>query len=118
MKKPAKLVLFWTPRILGIFFIFFVGMFSLDVFSMEKGFMDTLLAVFIHNAPALLLLAFLLIGWHREWVASAGFLLFGGWYLFFVRGADVTASLLLGGLPIFIALLFLLGWVMRKKIPD
>jgi hypothetical protein len=93
-------------------------MFSLDVFSMGTGLMETLLAFIIHNAPALLLLAFLLIGWHWEWIAGAGFLLFGAWYLIFVPGADVTATLLLGGLLILIALLFLLGWVMRRKHPD
>lgn len=116
MNKTLKTILFWTPRVLGIFFILLVTMFSLDVFGMGGGLWETLLAFIVHNFPAFVLLAFFLLGWRWEWVGAVGFLLFGAWYLIFAFGVDPLAYLILGGVPILIGALFLLGWIFRKQI--
>jgi hypothetical protein len=91
-------------------------MFSLDVFGMGGGLWETVLGFLIHSIPAFFLLGFLLIGWRWEWVAGVGFLLFAAWYLIFAFGVDAVATLMLGGLPALIGVLFLAGWVLRKKI--
>jgi hypothetical protein len=41
--------LYWTPRILGIIFVLFLMMFSLDVFDTGLTLDQTILALFIHN---------------------------------------------------------------------
>jgi hypothetical protein len=109
-------MLFWTPRILGILFILFIGMFSLDVFGMGGGFWATLGGFFIHNIPAIVLLIAMMLGWRREWVAAVGFAAFGAWYLTSVRGFDLGTYLLLAGVPLLVAVLFLLGWIFRRQI--
>jgi hypothetical protein len=118
MNKPVKQTLFWTPRILGILFVLFVGMFSLDVFGEGAGFWQTLGAFLIHNIPAFFLLAALILGWRWEWVGALGFIAFGVWYVTFAlaRGLDATSYLLLTGIPLLIGALFLVGWFYRKQI--
>ena len=118
MNKPVKQTLFWTPRILSILLIIFVALFSFDVFGEGAGFWETLGAFLLHNIPTFLLLAVLILGWRWEWVGTLGFVAFGVWYITFAltRGLDVTAYLLLAGIPLLIGLLFLVGWFFRKQI--
>ncbi|NTW36914.1 MAG: hypothetical protein HGB17_12440 [Syntrophobacteraceae bacterium] len=115
MKKKGWNWLYWMPRVLGILFILFVMMFSMDVFGMGAGTWETLLAFLVHNLPAFALLIFLLLGWRWEWVAGVGFILFGAWYIIFAFGVDPWALLTLGGIPLVIGFLFLAGWMLRKK---
>lgn len=116
MNKIAKSILFWTPRILGILFILFVGMFSLDVFGTGAGFWVTLGGFFIHNIPTLILLATLLVGWRWEWVGAVGFLAVAVWFLGIFHAGDWLFLLIFIVIPALVGVLFLLGWVWRKKI--
>ena len=116
MNKTIKKVLFWTPRIMGILFVLFLSLFSLDVFDMELGFWETLLAWLIHSIPSVVLLVSLVLAWKWEWI---GALIFIGWailYLVAFRAQSLSAYLAISGLPAFIGLLFLLGWIWRKQI--
>jgi len=116
MPKPLKAFLFWTPRILGILLILFLALLSLDVFEMGGGFWAILLGLVMHNIPMLLLLAALIAGWRWEWIGALAFGTFGIWYMLGMRGFDAAASILLGGIPILVGLLFLAGWIWRKKL--
>jgi len=116
MNKTIKKVLFWTPRIMGILFVLFLSLFSLDVFDMELGFWETLLAWLIHSIPSVVLLVALVLAWKWEWI---GALIFIGWailYLVAFRDQSLSAYLAISGLPALIGLLFLLGWIWRKQI--
>jgi hypothetical protein len=116
MNKTIKKVLFWTPRFMGILFVLFLSLFSLDVFDMELGFWETLLAWLIHSIPSVVLLVALVLAWKWEWI---GALIFIGWailYLVAFRDQSLSAYLAISGLPAFIGLLFLLGWIWRKQI--
>lgn len=55
MTKVNKYI-FWTPRILSILFILFLAMFSLDIFEGNYGFWGTIVGLFMHNIPAMILL--------------------------------------------------------------
>lgn len=116
MTKAARRWLFWTPRILGILFALFVGMFALDVFGEGYGFWETMLALFMHLVPAFLILAALAISWRWEW---AGGLLFCALALVLAvmtqGGAPWIAYLSLCGPPLLIAFLFLLNWLLRPS---
>jgi hypothetical protein len=112
MSKPIKSALFWTPRILGILFTLFLGLFSLDVFGTGATFWETVAAFLIHNIPVFVLLVVLILAWRWEWVGAAAFIGFGIWYLILMRGQFFILALV----PILIGGLFLLGWIWRKKI--
>ena len=73
--------IYWTPRILAIIFILFLALMSLDVFSEELNFWQTLLALFMHNIPALVLLIVLIISWKHEIVGGIAFILAGITYM-------------------------------------
>jgi len=63
-------LLFWIPRILAIIAIGFMMMFSMDCF--EMGGTDILVCLFMHNIPALIIAAVLVIAW--KWELPGGIL--------------------------------------------
>ena len=83
MTKINKFI-FWTPRILAILFILFLTMFSLDVFEENYGFWGTIVGLFMHNIPSLILLIVLIISWKYELVGAIAFILGGILYLAWV----------------------------------
>jgi hypothetical protein len=73
-------LLFWTPRILGIMFVIFLMMFSLDIFQPGLNPWQIVIGLFMHNIPALFLLIVLIISWKRELVGGIIFILAGIFY--------------------------------------
>src|SRR3989344_3232578 len=80
MKKINKFI-YWMPRILSIVFILFLALFSLDVFEGNYGFWGTIVGLFMHNIPAMVLLIVLIISWKYEIVGGVGFILAGILYI-------------------------------------
>lgn len=118
MNKTLKQILLWTPRIAGILFILFISLFALDIFDMQLGFWGTLIGLFMHLIPSILLTIGILIAWRREWVGAALFLGWAVWYVTFMRGFFWTVYLMIAGLPALIGLIFLAGWIWRKQIRE
>lgn len=116
MNKSQRAFLFWTPRILGILFTLFISLFSLDVFEMGGGFWVILGGLLIHNIPSLILIAALVIGWRWEWVAALGFLAFPFWLLVIGFSGEWMVWLFFVGIPVLVGVLFLLGWIKKRKI--
>ena len=116
MPKALRQILFWTPRILSILFILFIGLFSLDVFGTGAGFWVTLRGFLIHNIPVFILLAVLILAWRWEWIGAVLYIGFGIWYLVAMGGRfNWTVYLVVAGVPILIGVLFLVGWIWRKQ---
>ena len=120
MKKKTSKFIFWTPRILSIIFITFLALMSLDVFSSELSFWQTVGALFMHNIPALVLLIVLLISWKYEIVGGIAFILAGALYLVLVFRNSFEWYLLswaiqITGVSWLIGALFLIGWFKKKK---
>ncbi|MFH1134386.1 MAG: hypothetical protein V1735_07925 [Nanoarchaeota archaeon] len=122
MKTKISGFVYWTPRILSILFVLFLMLFSLDVFGNGYTFWQTVLGLIMHNIPAFILLAVLIISWKREIVGGIVFTLAGLLYcLLTVIRAQSTLPLymvILWALPIafpalLIGILFLVGW--KKK---
>jgi hypothetical protein len=124
-QKSVNKFIYWTPRILSIIFVFFLFLFSLDIFEMGLNFWETLIALFIHNIPALILLAIVIVSWRCEIVGGIAFILAGlayivmllrtilmnsphEWYMLFW---SVTIS----GPAFLIGILFLIGWFRKIK---
>ena len=116
MNKNLKQILYWTPRVAGILFILFISLFALDIFDAQLGFWGTIVGLFMHLIPSMLLAIAVFIAWKREWFGALVFIGWAVWYVSFMRGFDWIAYLLIAGLPALIGLLFLVGWIFRKQI--
>ncbi|MHB8830991.1 MAG: DUF7670 domain-containing protein [Patescibacteria group bacterium] len=112
---------FWAPRILSILFILFLAMFSLDIFEGNYGFWGTILGLFMHNIPSLVLLLVLIIAWKRELVGATVFFLAGLAYIVSVVSRSqfepyvISYSFIIAGPAFVIAALFLIGWQRKRK---
>ena len=117
MNESLRLLLFWAPRGLTILFILFLALFALDVFGEGYNFWDTVVALFMHLIPNMVLALFLVLAWRWEWI---GAVLFAGVGIFYIvwswgRFPFVTYAAISG--PLFlVALLFLVGWLYRSEI--
>ncbi len=116
MNKNLRSILLWTPRIAGILFILFLSLFALDVFDMGLGFWETLLALFMHLIPSIILTIALALAWKWEWVGALAFLGWPVWYLIAARGFHWSVYVIVAGIPALIGLLFLAGWLWRGSI--
>ena len=102
-------ILYWLPRVLGIGFVLFLSVFSLDVFSEYSGW-AIVLPLFMHLLPSLFLLGVVIFAWKNE--------VFGGW-LFVVAGLLLFAlsdfeSIIISLPAIVIGALFLTSKYLRK----
>ena len=125
MQKRVPWFVYWPPRILGILFVLWLMLFSLDIFDGNYGFWGTVLGLFMHNIPALILLAVLIISWKYEIVGGIVFILAGLLYigllvtniLFYSPNDKYTLfwSLPIAGPAFLVGILFLVCWFKKKK---
>jgi hypothetical protein len=118
MKNNNKL-LFWTPRILGIIFVLFLMMFSLDVLQPGLTAWQIAIGLLIHNIPALFLLIILIISWKHEIVGGIVFILAGLFYILMLAMNPkfewymLSWSATIAGPAFLTGILFIMNW--RKK---
>jgi hypothetical protein len=107
--------LVWTPRILLLLFVAVLALFSLDVFEEGLGAGEIALGLLMHNLPTLALLAAAVAAWRWPLVGAVGLAAFAAWWLlaFAVRGFVPSVVLLMAGLPLAVAALFLASWRWR-----
>jgi hypothetical protein len=122
-RKMSKFV-FWTPRILSIIFTLFLVLFSFDVFGQGYGFWGTVLAFLMHNIPAFILLAVVIISWKREIVGGIAFIAAGLLYIalnlitIIKNGFEwyyVVWIIQISGVAFFIGIMYLVGWYKKKS---
>jgi hypothetical protein len=113
--RLAKII-HWAPRIAALLIIFFVGLFSLDVFGTGAAPLEVLGAFLIHNIPSIAMLILLVFAWKRPVVGFVAFLIVAALFiLFFVRSIYALPNLLLFVFPILlIAALFYADWQWLK----
>ena len=116
MNQSLKKTIFWTPRIFGILFILFVSLFALDIFDMNLGFWETIVGLFMHLLPSIALTISLVLAWKFEWTGAILFTLVGAWFLYISTPGDVMYYLVFVGVPLLIAVFFLVGWMYRGKL--
>lgn len=124
MAKKVNRFIYWTPRILSIIFILFLALMSLDIFDGNYTFWGTVLGLFMHNIPTLILLAVLIISWKREIVGGITFILVGLLYIFWIIEKAITTGfewyyllwiLQISGIAFLIGILFLVCWFKKRK---
>ncbi len=107
-KMLAKIdYLLWTPRVLAIGMIIFLGLFALDVFEEGKSVSQILIGLLMHLVPNYILGFLLLIAWKKEILGGSLFLLtgLGFWYFF---NNPFFVNLLIFGPLFLIGILFIL----------
>jgi len=120
-KRKINKFLYWTPRILGIVFVLFLMLFSLDVFQSNLTVGEIALALFMHNVPALILLMILIISWRHEIIGGIVFNLVGllyilmlitdpnfHWYMLFW-------SLIISAPAFIVGILFFINWIKKNN---
>jgi len=121
MKRKINKYLYWAPRILSIFFICFLALFSLDVFSPELNFWQILIGLLIHNIPVFILLVVLLISWKHEMVGGIVFTLAGLLYILMLAMSSkfewymLSWSATIAGPAFLVGILFIINWFNKKK---
>jgi len=101
----------WAPRIAAILIIFFVSLFSLDVFEMEASPLELLGAFIMHSIPSIIMILMLVFAWRRPVVGFIVFLIAGLFFLrFVIFGADLAHFLLFSGPLLLISTLFYIDW--------
>ena len=116
--RLAKII-HWAPRLAAILIIFFISLFSLDVFEMEASPLELLGGLLMHNLPSIGMLILLIFAWKRPVVGFVAFLaaaiLFA---IFSVRSIYALPNLLLFVFPILlVAFLFYVDWKWLKPQP-
>ncbi|MCA1902004.1 MAG: hypothetical protein LDL53_07270 [Candidatus Hydrogenedens sp.] len=116
-------VIYWIPRILSVFFILFLAMFSLDIFEMNLDFWDTLLGLFMHNIPSIILSIILVISWKYEIVGGIAYILAGLLYIALLVKASITSGfqiyyliwiVMISGPAFVVGFFFILCWFSKK----
>jgi hypothetical protein len=107
-------IVVWTPRILGLLFAAFIGLFALDVFGAGYGFWETIAGFLIHLIPTAIILAAVALAWRRPWVGAILFFALGVWYLVTAWGQfPWTTYLIVAGPAFLVGVLFLISWLVR-----
>ena len=95
-------------------------MFSLDIFGNGYTFWETVVGLFMHNIPSLILLAVLLISWKKyPIVGGVTYILAGLFYIYIVLSSpnfdsDLISILIISGPAFLIGILFLIDWFKKK----
>ena len=106
MSANTTRVIYWAPRGLCILFALFLSVFALDVFSEGYGFGETILALFMHLIPTLIVVIALVIAWRWELV---GAILFAAAALFLLISSGGESWFI--SLPLMlVGALFILSW--------
>ena len=116
-QQRAKII-HWAPRVAAILIIFFVSLFSLDVFEMEATPIEMLGGFLIHNVPSIVMIVLLVLAWRKPVIGFIAFLLVGIFFLrFVILGRDLAHFLLFSGPMLLVAALFYADWRWLKPGP-
>ena len=111
-------VIHWAPRIAAILIIFFMTLFSLDVFEMEATPLELLGAFLMHSLPSIIMIVLLVFAWRRPVVGFIAFLIAGLFLLrFVIFGQGLMHFLLFSGPLLLISALFYADWRWNKPQP-
>ncbi len=104
-----KKLLCWAPRILAILAILFMMMFSMDCF--EMGGRDAWICLVMHNIPAFIIIAVLIIAWKWELIGGILFVVaFFAAGIFFKSFTSNPASLIVIAPFLLVGILFIVNY--------
>jgi hypothetical protein len=115
--RLSKLI-HWAPRVASIVIIFFVSLFSLDVFEMDASPLELLGGFIMHSIPSIFLILMLVFAWRRPVVGFVAFLIAGVVFLrFVITGGGLGHFLLFSGPLLLISTMFYADWRWHQPQP-
>lgn len=106
----------WAARILAVLYALFLSIFALDVFSEGYGFFDTIVALFMHLIPSLLIVATIVLAWRKELIGALVFTGLATAYAVMVWGRFDWVAIIAG--PLFLSgILYYTSWRMNRTQP-
>ncbi len=118
MNNTSNKLIYWIPRWIGILYILFLSLFTLDAFTAGAGFWNNILAFLIHMLPSIFVLIVLILAW--RWPLAGGFLFFGLsvlFLLFFRHYRFLNIALIFEGPLLLTAILFFVDGRKKHKQP-
>jgi hypothetical protein len=116
MSRGLSSSLYWTPRLLSILFIIFISLFALDIFGQGYSLWQTVVGLFMHLIPTIILIIVLSVCWRWEWVGAILYFGLGVLYLVLSWGRfDWTAYLSISGPCFLLSILFFMNWLLLKR---
>lgn len=109
-------LIFFLPRILSLFLVGFLSLFSLDVFGTYHGF-ELIFALFMHLLPSFSLLIFVILAWRFGLIGALAFVGFSVFYAWQAK-EHLSWILLLSGPSLIIGILYFWDWYLNRKIPQ
>ena len=116
MNNKHNKLIYWIPRWIGILYILFLSIFTLDAFTAGAGFWNNLLAFLIHMLPSIFVLVVLILAW--RWPLPGGILFLGLailFLLFFKHYQFINIALIFEGPLLLTSILFLIGGIKEFK---
>jgi hypothetical protein len=114
MKTMKNKLLFWIPRALAMLAILFMMMFSMDCFEMSGK--DVLICLVMHNIPAFIIIAVLVIAWKKELVGGILFVAVSvAGSIYFNRSGNNWAVLIVMAPFLLTGILFLIHYYLVGK---
>lgn len=122
MTNALNRALYWAPRVLSVVFLLFLSLFALDVFGESRGFWNTLLALFMHLIPVIVLAIVLALAWRWEWIGALVYASAAALYIWWASARPLSWSIrlnwmtVIAGPALVIALLFLVNWLKHDEL--
>lgn len=118
MQPRTTSVLIWLPRILGISYALFIGLFALDVFGESHGLWQTALALFMHLIPTFLVLAAVAGAWRWPVIGAVAFPALAIVYFVTMHGRFPWSTYAIMTGPLFLTgALFLISALIARQPP-
>ena len=115
MTARTARVLFWMPRLIGLWFVLFVSMFVFDMPSDDSDWSTMLAGAAMHLVVAVACLGLLVVAWRREIAGGVLFVVAGGTWTLFWGQFLLMHYLVVGALPVLIGVLFLADSLVRSR---
>jgi hypothetical protein len=114
--KDTRLI-FWLPRVSCILVIAFTSLFALDVFGEGYDLLDTVVALFFHLLPQIIILIALLLAWKRPRIGGVLFILLSiASLVFYGKPIFSPAHLIMTAPILLIGILFLIdSWQVQEN---
>lgn len=115
MKYSRDDIILWAPRAAGLGLALFLSIFALDAFGEGRGIVGAVVAFAMGLAPALIVLATVIIGWRHEGFAALVFAALTVFYAATTLEHPVWIAIIAGPLAL-VGCLFFLSWRERRRL--
>ena len=107
-------ILYWSPRVLGLLFAFFMSLFATEIFNDGYSVLKTTIGFLIQLVPATIILVFTAIGWKKEGLGAALFFIIAIAYIIYFKNQPWQTYAIISTPLFFIGVLFFINKLVGK----